>query len=348
MTDTSGHDRLGTPRRSSRGPSLEQLVTLRLKLRHLRLIIALDDHRKLNRAAQEMGLSQPAASKMLGEIEKTVGVPLFERRPRGIEPTRYGEALVRRTRAMLAELGHAGEEIEALRSETGGAASVGALMAPAAEFLAEAVTVARRRLARLQVSVDVDTSDVLIGRLLAAKLDFAIARIPEGVDPAPFEFEEIGRESVELLVRRDHPLAALPVVTPADLADREWVLPPRGSLVRRSIEQMMRRHGLPPVDRVLNSGSILMSLVMARRADSIAPLAAPVADLFTGSGDLVRLPLAETPSIEPYGLIRVIGRPMSPAARILYDVVRGREYAVPAGTGATVRTGGTVQASARS
>ena len=222
------------------------------------------------------------------------------------------------------------------------------LMAPAAEFLAEAVTVARRRLARLQVSVDVDTSDVLIGRLLAAKLDFAIARIPEGVDPAPFEFEEIGRESVELLVRRDHPLAALPVVTPADLADREWVLPPRGSLVRRSIEQMMRRHGLPPVDRVLNSGSILMSLVMARRADSIAPLAAPVADLFTGSGDLVRLPLAETPSIEPYGLIRVIGRPMSPAARILYDGVRGREYAVPAGTGATVRTGGTVQASARS
>ena len=341
MTDVNGIDRAIVGRRATRGPSLEQLVTMRLKLRHLRLIVALDDHRKLNRAAQEMGLSQPAASKMLSEIEKTVGVPLFERRPRGIEPTRYGEALVRRTRAMLAELGHAGEEIEALRSETGGAASVGALMAPAAEFLAEAVGVARRRLARLQVSVDVDTSDTLIARLLAAKLDFAIARIPEGVDPGPFEYEEIGRESVELLVRRSHPLAGRGLVAPADLAEREWVLPPRGSLVRRSVEMLLRRHGLPPADRVLNSGSVLMSLVMAGRTDAIAPLAAPVAELFARSGDLVRLELTEPLTVEPYGLISVRGRPMSPAARILYDVVRGREYA-PSVIGATVRTAGTV------
>lgn len=347
MSESSASDRAAARTGAGHGPSLEQLVTLRLKLRHLRLIVALDDHRKLNRAAQEMGLSQPAASKMLSEIERTVGVPLFERRPRGIEPTRYGEALVRRTRAMLAELGHAGEEIEALKSETGGAASVGALMAPAAEFLAEAVSAARRRLARLQVSVDVDTSDALIGRLVAAKLDFAIARIPEGTDPAPFDYEEIGRESVELLVRRTHPLAGLATVTPADLAEREWVLPPRGSLVRRTIESLLRRNGLPPADRVLNSGSVLMSLVMAGRTDAIAPLSAPVAELFAHAGDLVRLHLAEPLVVEPYGLIRVRGRPMSPAARILYDVVREREYA-SAGWGVTVRTGGTVHVSPRS
>lgn len=316
-------------RRVGRGPALEQLVTTRLKLRHLRLIIALDDHRKLNRAAQEMGLSQPAASKMLGEIERTVGVPLFERRPRGIEPTRYGEALVRRTRAMLAELVHAGEEIEALRSETGGAASVGALSAPAAEFVAEAVVVARRRLARLQVSVDVDTSDVLIARLLAAKLDFAIARIPEGVDPTHFEYEEIGQEHVELLVRRGHPLAAFEVVDPADLADREWVMPSRGSLVRQSVEMLLRRHELPPADCVLNSGSALMSLVMAGRTDVIAPLALPVAELFMRTGDLVRLNLSEKLVAGSYGLISVRGRAMSPAGRILYDTVRGLDHSVP-------------------
>lgn len=335
MQDESDGDRTGGGRRATRSPALEQLVTMRLKLRHLRLIVALDDHRKLNRAAQELGLSQPAASKMLGEIEKTVGVPLFERRPRGIEPTRYGEALVRRTRAMLAELGHAGEEIEALRSETGGAASVGALSAPAAEFLSEAVVVARRRLARLQVSVDVNTSDVLIARLLAAKLDFVIARVPEGVDPVPFEYEEIGRESVDLVVRRAHPLAASASVEPSDLAEREWVMPSRGSLVRQSVEALLRRHGLPPADCVLNSSSALMSLVMAGRTDAIAPLAAPVAELFVRSGDLVRLKLSEPLIAGPYGLICVRGRPMSPAARILYDTVRAREYSTPrAGDGA--------------
>ena len=275
----SGAPKPAVRRTGRAGPIFEHLVTQRLKLRHLRLIVALDDHRKLNRAAAVMGLSQPAASKMLGEIERTVGVPLFERRPRGIEPTRYGEALVRRTRAMLAELGQAGEEIEALRSETGGAASVGALMSPAAELLADAVTAARRRLERLQVSVDVDTSDVLIARLLAAKLDFAIARIPEGVDPTPFEYEELGSESVDMLVRRGHPLTRLDRVASADLADREWVLQPRGSLIRRSVERLLADRGLPPPDRTLNSGSVLMSLVMAARTDAIAPLPAPVAAL---------------------------------------------------------------------
>lgn len=328
----------GTPkvpaRRTGRaGPIFEHLVTQRLKLRHLRLIVALDDHRKLNRAAAVMSLSQPAASKMLGEIERTVGVPLFERRPRGIEPTRYGEALVRRTRAMLAELGQAGEEIEALRSETGGAASVGALMSPAAELLADAVTAARRRLERLQVSVDVDTSDVLIARLLAAKLDFAIARIPEGVDPTPFEYEELGNESVDMLVRCGHPLTRLDRVAPADLADREWVLQPRGSLIRRSVERLLADRGLPPPDRTLNSGSVLMSLVMAARTDAIAPLAAPVAALFTASGDFVTLSLAEPITIEPFGLIRVRGRPLSPAARILYEAVRRPQAALPTSSG---------------
>jgi len=329
--------RNGTPRLPARragkaGPIFEHLVTQRLKLRHLRLIVALDEHRKLNRAAAEMSLSQPAASKMLGEIERTVGVPLFERRPRGIEPTRFGEALVRRTRAMLAELGQAGEEIEALRAETGGAASVGALMSPAAELLADAVTAARRRLERLQVSVDVDTSDVLISRLLAAKLDFAIARIPEGFDPAPFEYEELGSESVDMLVRRGHPLTAQDRVTPADLADREWVLQPRGSLIRRSVERLLAEQGLPPPDRILNSGSVLMSLVMAARTDAIAPLAAPVAALFTGSGDYVTLNLAEPITIEPFGLLRVRGRPLSPAARILYEAVRRPDVpALPSG-----------------
>ena len=84
-----------------------------------------------------------------------------------------------------------------------------------------------------------------------------------------------------------------------------------------------------------------MSLVMAGRTDAIAPLSSPVADLFVRSGDLVRLELAEPLTVEPYGLISVRGRPMSPAARILYDVVRGREYA-PSVIGATVRTAGTV------
>ena len=242
-------------RAGAAGAAFEHQITSRLKLRHLRLIVALDDHRKLNRAAADLGLTQPAASKMLSEIEKTVGVPLFERLPRGIEPTRYGEALIRRTRLMLSELGQAGDEIAALRSETGGAAAIGALTAPAAELLPDAIRTARARLGRLQVSVDVDSSAVLVTRLLDARLDFAVARVPAGVDAALLTYEEIGVESPALVVRRGHPLAGRRSVAAADLAEVDWVLPTRGSTIRRGVETLLRRHGLPASGRDRSSAS---------------------------------------------------------------------------------------------
>ncbi|WP_407049649.1 LysR family transcriptional regulator [Methyloraptor flagellatus] len=310
------------PKRTAQRVSpAERLLKTRLKLRHLNLLVALDDHRKLHRAASELNLSQPAASKMLGEIEDIVGVPLFERLPRGIEPTWYGEALIRRTRTMLSELGQAGEEIAALKAGEGGAVAIGTVMAPAVDAVLEALKAVRSRMSRLQVSVDIETSDVLTERLLASKLDFAVARIPTGVNPQPFVYRECKAEECCLMVARSHPLADKAVVTPADLYDREWVLQPRGSLLRRSLEAIMRRHGVPPPDRVLVTGSILMTMVMAAKTEAIAPLAIPVAELFVTSGNFKILKFSEPITVEPFGLVRVRDRPLSPSAQVLYAAI---------------------------
>ena len=304
-----------------RPTAAEHLLRTRLKLRHLNLIVALDDHRKLHRAAADLKLTQPAASKMLSEVERIVGVPLFERHARGIVPTVYGEALIRRTRTMLSELGQAGEEIAALSAGQGGTVAIGTVMAPAAEAGVEALRVVRRDMARLQVTVDVETSDVLVERLLASRLDFAIARIPAGIDPTPFDYREAGPEDACLLVRAGHPLAEKAVVTPADLDDQDWVLQPRGSLLRRSLETMLRSHGVPPPARVVNTGSILMAVVMAAKTDAIAPLAIPVAELFLSAGAFRILKLDHPLTVEPFGLITVRGRPLSPPARVMYAAV---------------------------
>ncbi|WP_181701477.1 LysR family transcriptional regulator [Chthonobacter albigriseus] len=299
----------------------ERLLRTALKLRHLNLLVALDDHRKLHRAAASLNLSQPAASKMLGEIEKIVGVPLFDRLARGVEPTWYGEALIRRTRTVLAELGQAGEEIAALRAGEGGTVSVGTVMAPAVDIVVPALESVRRRLPRLQVTVQVDTSDVLSERLLASRLDFIIGRIPAGMNPAPFDYREVGEEEACLMVRESHPLAALPLVRPEDLHDRDWVLQPRGSLLRRSVEAMLRRHGVPPPVRVVNSASLLMTMSMAAKTDAVAPIALKVGELLLSAGRFKLLPLTERITVEPYGLIKARGRPLSPAAEVLYRAV---------------------------
>ncbi len=302
-------------------PNPDRLFKVGLTLRQLQLVVSLDDHRKLHQAATQQNLSQPAASKMLGKIEEMVGAPLFDRLPRGIEPTLYGEALIRRARTMIAELGRAGEEIAALQAGGGGVVAVGTVMSPAVDTLIEALQTVQNQRVPPQITVHVETSDVLAEMLLTARLDFTISRIPAGVDPGPLDYRESSQEETVLLVRRSHPLARLAVVQPEDLRDCAWVMQPRGSLMRRSLEAMLRRHGVAAPERVVNTPSVLMLMALAARTDTIAPVGAPVADLFCTSGDFVRLPLSEPVMIEPFGLLKLRQRVLSPAAQRLYDAV---------------------------
>ncbi len=318
-------------------PARPDALARELKLKHLRLIAGLDDHRKLGRAAAALNLSQPAASKMLAEIEKIVGAVLFERLARGIEPTWYGEVMIRHARTVLAGLGQAAEEIAALKAGKGGSVAVGAVMAPAVDAVIGAVTAVRRRLPALDVTVEVETSDVLLARLQAAQLDFIIARIASGANPDPFSYREVGIEEICLMVRAEHPLAGRDVVRPSDLADCDWVLQPRGSLLRRAIEAMLLRSGLPAPTRVLNTGSILMTVAMAANTDAIAPLAVSVAEMFLSAGRFRILNFAERVTVEPFGLIRLKHRPLSPGAQALYDAVQERLYpAAPYPQGAAI------------
>jgi DNA-binding transcriptional LysR family regulator len=296
----------------------------RLKLRHLSLFVALDKHRNLNRAAASLKLSQPSASKMLGEVERALGVMLFERLPRGVEPTGYGEIVIRHARTIVAELDRAGDELGARIAGDGGTVSVGAVASPATTVVAPVVVEVQRRFGRLGIAVEVDTSDRLIARLAEGKFDFAIARIPHGVDAAPFDYEEIGDEEIVVLVRDDHPLLGGGPIDLSALAAATWVLQPRGSLLRGRIEGAFRRAGVAPPQRVVETGSTVMALAIVAQSDAVTANARSVADLVGGGGRFRLLPLGERLTLDPFGLVKLKRRPLSPGARVLYEAIRER------------------------
>ena len=91
-----------------------------LKLGHMRMIVALDDHAKVSAAAQVLNISQPAASRMIAEMEDILGVELCERLPRGVALTPAGQALARRARTVLLEMREVDREIADLKSGKGG------------------------------------------------------------------------------------------------------------------------------------------------------------------------------------------------------------------------------------
>ena len=121
------------------------LIRSRLKMRQIALLAHLDEERCVVGAARAMGMAQPAASKLLREIEKALQVQLFERHARGIVPTSCGEILVRHARSILSEIHLAQQEIATLKSGLSGQASLGTISTPAANLVPTAIGLLKQK-----------------------------------------------------------------------------------------------------------------------------------------------------------------------------------------------------------
>ena len=301
----------------------ESLLRSGLKLSHMRMIVALQDTSQISAAAHILNISQPAASRMIGEMEDILSAPICNRLPRGVELTPYGTTLARRARAMLLELREVDREISDLKSGRGGAVFLGSVTAPAIGLAVPAIKRIRKSFPSIEISMQVDTSAVLARELLASRHDFIIARIPDDLNPRLFEARVIGIEKACLIVRRGHPLADVRTVGLEELTGYDWIFQPGGSLLRRTMETHFMSHHVPLPDRILNTTSLLLTLVMVAQSDTIAPVALDVAKFINAddglAGAIEVLPIAFDIDVQPYSLIRARNRALSPAASLLYD-----------------------------
>ena len=293
-----------------------------LKLAHMRMIVALDDHGKVSAAAQVLNISQPAASRMIAEMEDVLGAKLCERLPRGVALTPAGQALARRARAVLLEMREVDREIADLKTGKGGTVFLGSVTAPAIELAVPAIQRVRERYPRIEINIQIDTSMVLARELLASRHDFIIARIPDDLNPRLFESKVIGVEKACLIVRRGHPLTGRSAVPLDRLAAHDWVFQPGGTLLRRTVEGIFLARNVPLPERILNTTSLLLTLVMVAQSDAIAPVSIEVARFIhseTGlAGAIEILPLDFDLVVQPYSLITAKNRLLSPAAKMLY------------------------------
>ena len=168
----------------------------RLKARQLALLVAIADHRSLRRAAQEIAVTQPAATRMLADLEDALGVPLFDRFAWGMQSTPYGDTLIRYARGVLTDLSEARDEIAALASGAKGKLRVGSVTGAVPRLLAPALRAVREGRPGLKVFVLVNTSDVLVSALRQGTLDVAIGQLPADVDAVRVRRRAAARRAV--------------------------------------------------------------------------------------------------------------------------------------------------------
>ena len=304
--------------------------TQRLKTRQLRLLVALDDARNVHRAAAALAVSQSAASKELKDLETMLDLRLFDRLPRGVSPTLAGEALIRHARSALRSLARAQEELDVLRSGAAGEVEVGVIMVPGLELLPRAIARLKRELPLLRIGVQVEPSPLLLARLKDESLDFLIARILDQEDRTELQFEEIADEPVCAVARPGHPLlqavtgAAAGAAVPSleALLSWPWVLPPRGSILRRRFDAMFRRAGLlPPLD-VVETTAMLVVTGLLQQTDALHVMPRQVAEQYAGWRQLALLPVELPCRMDAFGIVTRRDQPLTAAAARLVQAVR--------------------------
>jgi DNA-binding transcriptional LysR family regulator len=297
-------------------------IRARLKTRQLMLLTAICDEGNIHRAAEVLNMSQPAASKLLKDLEDKLGVSLFERRPRGMQTNWYGETLVRHARIALSSLREAGQEVDALKAGLSGHVSLGAITGPALTMIPPALAAVAHSAPNLRVELHVESSDVLLEQLAAGKIDIMIGRLFERADKIDLHYERLAEEQVSAVVRPGHPLLAAGALTLATLAKRSWIVPPHGSVLRERFDRMFREAGLVPPSQLIETASLLFVTRMLEQTDFIAVEPTEVARYYATYGLVAILPIELSCTMDAFGIILRKDWLLSPSAMILLRALK--------------------------
>jgi DNA-binding transcriptional LysR family regulator len=239
--------------------------------RELEYFLAICESRNLARAAETLGISQPALTRSLQRLEAHVGAQLFIRAPRGVELTPIGTAL--RTRATQAQvtLNDAEREVGQLAAGKVGKVRVGAGHVVAR--LVSQVLLPRFIVERpsAQVQFHVGFNAELFGLLESGHLDFAVCGMLQ--TPPGLQFRELLTTDLAVIVRTGHPLTKLRRPTIRDLAGYRSAAPSAGVPARQLVEQVLLKFGLGDRPHAIetNSWEAILEAVSTTDLFSLAP-----------------------------------------------------------------------------
>jgi DNA-binding transcriptional LysR family regulator len=240
----------------------------RLKLRQLTLLASLSATGSLHKAAERCGMSQPAATRLLHDLEELMGVQLFERTSRGMAPTDMGRLLTRHASMFLAGIDHVYHEAAALRSGNAGNVRLGVSPGTSPQLVAQAMATVKRDTPRMDIQIVDGANEFLLAGLVDGSLNLAVGRAPAGSN-SNSNFEVLFTEyfsvvcgTSDALARPDDGLAAW--------IDQPWILPLPNTALRASLDlQFLSQCGRLPHD-VIESVSVPVNVALVERTGRYA------------------------------------------------------------------------------
>lgn len=293
----------------------ERALAARLKLRQLWLVTAIAQRRTLRQAAADLAMTQPAATKLLRDLEDAVGLPLFTRHAWGMTPTPYGDALVRHARGMLNEVQQARAELDAMAAGAKGTLRIGCTTGAVPGLVVPAMHRMQAEHPGVRMFVLVNASEVLLGALFEQTLDLAVCPLPAHADVDDLTVAPLGDEPLRIVARAGHPLTRRRDVSPATLAQASWVVQRPDSPLRRDIDALLAEAGERLRGPTVETVSIVATLALLQASDAITAMPQALARHYGEHGMLAEIDVRLAKRVSRYELVLRAGRELSPAGQ---------------------------------
>jgi LysR family transcriptional regulator of abg operon len=291
-----------------------------MKFSQMRDIVAIAERGSLRAAARHLALAQPALTRSVHELERELGVPLFERRARGMIPTPMGQAFVRRASAVLSEVRRAREEVEQLHGGTRGRVVAGLSFAAHIALLPSALKPFRARYPQVQLHLIEGWYPTLEAGLKDGSVDFYVGPQHERPPSAELVQEHLFANTRIVFGRRGHPLASARSLK--DLVDAEWATTSVTLKAEEELRHLFEHHRLPAPRLALQSQSALTLMVALANSELLAMVPVQWMQFPAVSQSLSPIPVKEVFPAPSIVTVRRAGLPLTPAAEFLLDLMR--------------------------
>lgn len=299
-----------------------QRAMRKVKLHDLDVLMTVARAGSMNKAARLLNTTQPAVSRSVKEIEQTLGVPLFDRGPRGVETNSYGRVLLDGGTAIFDDLRQTLTKINFLSDPATGTVRIGCSPLLAASFVAAVVNKVSCQYPRIEFEIIPAPIEIAYRALLDRSVDLLITRKVGPVNDRQIVFESLFEDSLVVVAADRHPWARRRKITLAELANERWVLTPSDYVLGADVIEAFRSSGIDgPRSAVITSAQdVRLSLVATGRFLTIFPASALryPAKRIEVKVLPVKLPIASVPN----GMVTLRKRMLSPAVELVMRYAR--------------------------
>jgi DNA-binding transcriptional LysR family regulator len=302
-------------------------------LRHLNHLVAAVEKGTIGKAAESLGISQPALTKSIRNLEMMLQVRLLERRSRGVIPTVYGDAVLARGRSVRIELQELLHEIKALRAGTGTTVRIGVAQGVASRLVPAATINLLADHPKSRFSVWIGTTGELITMLVNGEIEFAIAPLGGHSAETRIVEEFLFNDRPVIVVARSHPLTRKALVHPRDLVKCRWVLARAATPLRRMLDQIFMSDNVPPPTPMIECDSAVYVKSVLMEKDFVGFLPRDEITVEEKFGLLKGIAFKTNVPARPIGVLRRRAAVLSASSMLLVSeikrICRDLGYAAP-------------------